>query len=420
MAVLQPGKYLIELESKRPVDEKTLGRVLGAMGFSRAVPDQMPEGDSIGALPGLAAARTAVATTAPSSIRLTSAMMQPGTTAPAVAQPPPAPVAPKPIAATTTAVNRTTYAQPAPAVTATKRVANTTQQEAIWASQQLPGYKPPASSPVARPVVTKVNPLIKAPTPPKKKEPGLFDFGPGGGSPPPPPDPGNTAPPATETTPEDPGGTYADPGYGPTSDPASEAWAHNFSPGGGGGGGGGEGMTAPSGEYVASATAPSGDKNRLLASLWQAWRDFGTPFGGASTSGQEGPRRIRFIGELQAPIQTQDTSEIRWVSAVPLGIDPFEKLSLMVRPYQMKMGRTYELRFLSRSKSAPRRQDVEKLMKSMGWSVHRLSAIKSNMRLPGRTGANTVLWYGIADWQKPDSVVVADDPFYFEDMVEIT
>lgn len=59
------------------------------------------------------------------------------------------------------------------------------------------------------------------------------------------------------------------------------------------------------------------------------------------------------------------------------------------------------------------------MLAEMGWRVHRLSAIKNNMRLPGRSGANLVLWFGVGDWMKPDSVVVTDDPFYFEDVLEV-
>lgn len=184
------------------------------------------------------------------------------------------------------------------------------------------------------------------------------------------------------------------------------------------------GGASPS-EYLSSYQERSySDEGVVLRSLWQAWKDFGTPFAGTSTSGapcnvpigEIGTFKTRMLAELRTAIRTNDTPDIRWVSIIPVFVKPFEALILQIQPYQLRTGKTYEIRFLSRARSTATREAVERMLQAMGWRVDRLTAIKRHIRLPGRAGAQLSLWYGIGTWQKPDSVIVADDPFYFEDV----
>jgi hypothetical protein len=157
-----------------------------------------------------------------------------------------------------------------------------------------------------------------------------------------------------------------------------------------------------------------------LRGLWQAWRDYGNPFHGmASISGSatrsEGGR-VRLIARLEHALELKNTEDVTWISVTPLGLDPFAQVSQTLTPYTLETGRAYEARFVSRTKKAPSRGAVLRLLRSMGFSPISLSAVKRDMRFPGRPGANLVLWHGVVRWDGPPSIIVADDPLYFSEM----
>lgn len=425
MMILEPGAYLIELESSRPIEARTLARVMASLGFSRVVPDQMPESTNrvrTGALPGRSAAtaaRSFVVAPATSVNRLAYASPTPA--------PPPAP---KPVTTATTSVVQ--LAKAPSTVSTTVRKPSAMIDPNTKPAEMLPRYAQPQKKVVAR-----TNVLARAPVAPKKKEPGMFDWGPGGAPPPPSGPAGPSAPsePAPETSPEMPGGTpgesYGEPDavdYGPIP----------LGPGPGEGGGGGGGFRAPSGEgasypggeggdaYQASAptAGPLSAASQMIRVLWQTWRDTGNPFS-PSTSGVEMRALdrpcyvVRMLVELTRKLEAANTDTVRWISAVPVGFNVFGDMNFNLFPFQLRSGQDYELRFVSRARSAPNRNAVLDLMRSMGWEPKRLSAIKKDMRLPGRAGANLTLWYAVARWVKPQSRIVADDPFYFEDVREV-
>lgn len=420
MAVLQPGFYYIELETTRPVEQSTLARVMAAMGFTRVVPDQMPEAvtPSTGAgAPGLGGAFTSAVQKTLATRKVSSQMFTPAARAAqkAVTAPTKAKVELASSAMIRPPPPMPRYVQPVPAVSARKKVAA----------------------------------AISSKPAPKQKTPGMFEGLPGGGG----GGGGSGEPAPTEPTPQEPGAVPGEPepsidypqiplGPGPEGGGGTYPGGEGGGGGGGGGGGysypGGEGVSAPGQDYYVPTSLASlptaATLESVLPAMWKAWRDYGNPFATTKTSGirvagrvkpQQAPPpprtyRLRMLAELSQPLHTQDTDLVRWLSAVPLTIDPFASMSFELNPYQLRNGRDYELRFVSRARSAPTREATLNLLTSMGWETKRLTAIKRHMRLPGQQGANLTLWYGIGRWQKPESRIVSEDPFYFEDVAEIT
>lgn len=164
-----------------------------------------------------------------------------------------------------------------------------------------------------------------------------------------------------------------------------------------------------------------------ILSAWTNWHAHGTPTpaampGGApSVQGVEDVVRrggrtypIAVLGELGQAIEIRDMPQIRWTKAIPLAMKPFEAMTFQLQPFQLRTGKMYELRFLSRVKSAPTREAVAQMLVGMGFNpLYKLLAITRHMKIPNRPGADLSVWFAIAQWSRPDSVVVTDDPFFF-------
>lgn len=399
--ILSPGEYLVELEFERPVEPDTLNRALTGMGWGLVVFDQ--------AEPNTQAARTGAVSrsslsSASSAAPVTRAAMPLQTrSAPMITA-----VAPR-VVAQAAAINpaRVPVAsaaplpRPAPAATPSPRSSIAIQDQA-----KLPSYVAPA-------VVMK----------PKPPAPGARAFS-----------PGDTFTPKKPEPPPDGGAepTYADPG------PAT-------SPGGGGGGGGGGGYSAAPGgseeQVYADEAAYAPTENAAmpamvadsveaikaaLVDLWRRWKEWGSPFAmgpsqSVQTSGQETRTRLRFVGQLHQALSLNDVPGLlRWLFVKRLGVPTFTDLSLAYKPHPLVHGHVYEMRFLSRAKSEATKEAVKKGLGAMGFLPMKLFALKRNMRMPGRPGASLTLWYGIAQWGNVDSLVVGDDPFFFEDVREVT
>lgn len=394
--VLTPAEYFVELAFDRPVDLGVLHRALTGMGFDAIVFDQSVPKVEVGALT-MSAPRTSFATKAVTSAPVAMAPRP----APA---PIPAPVAPRPAP---------TLAAPAIRPTGMTSVLDPSRLTYV-----RPPVPPPA--PAARPFTRSMTSTVQAvrPTtalpPPKPRIPGLgsstFPGGGGGGG-------GGAAAPGPALAP---------------GEPFAEAAPPEAMPGeGGGGGGGGEGGFVPDASAVpaeeqAQQAPASLDPLDVVKDLWRRWREWGSPFvdgpGQVRVSGSEestGGLRVRFVAILRRAISLNDAPGMRWLFVKRLAFSAFSELSYRLVPHPLTEGRTYEFRFLSRAKSTPTRETVRAALAEMGFLPMKLVALKRNMRLPGRPGASLTLWYGIGQWNRADSVIIADDPFAFENVAEV-
>ena len=228
-------------------------------------------------------------------------------------------------------------------------------------------------------------------------------------------------------------------GATPSEEPAPTAEPTYAAPGGGGGGGGGHNFVAPAPggfqeeappfeeqaptEQSASPMPSAPDPVEVVKDLWRRWREWGSPFasgpGQVRIAGEEDATRARFVATLTRPISLNDVAGMRWLFVKRLAFSAFADLSYKLTPFPLQQGVTYEFRFLARAKSNPTRDAVKHGLAEMGFLPMKLVALKRNMRLPGRQGASLTLWYGIGQWAKADSVIIADDPFAFENVAAL-
>lgn len=172
-----------------------------------------------------------------------------------------------------------------------------------------------------------------------------------------------------------------------------------------------------------SAPASTGEAQTdpHVEAMWQRWREWGSPF--AANAPEDGPLRFRFVGRLAYPIRILDTPFVRWIYAQQSTMDllsdpsndPFE-------PVVLETGRTYEIRFLARTRVQPTRANICEALAGMGGGGFRplkITSLRRNIRLPGLPGTNFVLWYGVAIWEGPLSRVSSEDPFFFEKVRQI-
>lgn len=443
---LLPGSYLIELEFARPVRIPILLKVLSGMGWGEVVVDQGQEvgpGPATGALPLAAVAVKAMAPAfahAAVTKAVASAVAAPRAPSPTTVKiTSPANVSPKQMPVVQTNVNlpvshaavsslSTVKAQPslASALQTQKpiqlpdgRVINAPKPGVSPGLQKFavtPGLAHALPPALNRAVATaKPSPGLASALAPKPSfKPGLSI--PGGGGTPAPIDGGGGgggAPAAASPSMSDDGGG----GGGAASSSASAS------------DGGGDAMDAAATNPDAASTAPADDTPSAMpsiAELWQRWKEWGSPLatgpGQVSTGGVEGEEavRYRFVGQLTAPLRLQNQSGLsRWLYVHRLTIDPFDALKLQLVPYPLMQGSTYELKFFSRLRSQPTKRAVCEGLAAMGFQPLKLAALRRNMRMPGRQGASVTLWCGIGKWTGPDSLVVADDPFFFETIQEI-
>lgn len=465
--VIHPGEYFIELEFDRPVEPAILHRALTSMGFGVVVFDQSLPTVEFGAVPrarviaapssaasSFASAVKASTTSVSASSPVVSAVRAP---APApVSAPKPAIVAPAPAApasSTRTVMevqSRYTPSSPTAPVMTSKpspaRIADGGGAAALRpsptvvalaalqkqssptpgsivanparGSASLPATKAPfpgdvvAHPPVSPPAGTVAQPDAPAPARPVPVAPVVTSDVPASSLPPPtpaPPEPKAQFVAPTESssyvTEEEPEQQYEPPPPPPASpEPQSQA---------------------PS--PVSPAPSPSGPAlvAKALTELWTKWKEWGSPFasGPMTVSGEESvddnPLRFRILARLDRPIALNDTPYMRWLFVKALSVPLLSAdLAFQSNPHPLKPGRLYEIRFLSRAKSNPTRDSVKQSLTDMGFQPLKLLAIKRNMKLPNRP-ASLTLWYGMAVWNRADSVIVHDDPFFFETVKEI-
>jgi hypothetical protein len=133
-----------------------------------------------------------------------------------------------------------------------------------------------------------------------------------------------------------------------------------------------------------------------------------------TVSGNAGGNLVRILAKLDRPAVLSDGDAFRWVWIAPLATNPFSDLNLALVMHLLDPGATYELRFIGRDKSAPTREAVRAMLERMGFSTHKVHALKRNMRIPGRPSTSHTVWWGLGTWRGPHGPIVIDDPLFFE------
>jgi hypothetical protein len=127
---------------------------------------------------------------------------------------------------------------------------------------------------------------------------------------------------------------------------------------------------------------------------------------------------VQFMGTLrERALCLQGTDAVRWVGVHTLSFDPFANMTRKPRELNLEAGRRYELRFLSWLPTHKTRGDVEAGLSGMHFRASELIAIKRNMRLPDRPGANVTIWIAHARYIGPRAIVTIEEPFFFEDLI---
>ncbi len=134
------------------------------------------------------------------------------------------------------------------------------------------------------------------------------------------------------------------------------------------------------------------------------------------------PFDLRFVGRLERAIVAQDTPLVRWNQIAPLPFDPLREvgdLRLKLYPFRLITGHTYAVHLMSRSKAQNGRAAVLETLAREGFEPELLSETRRNTRLPKRPNTSVSFWAAVARWTRPHSYVNSEDPFYFEDVVDV-
>lgn len=124
----------------------------------------------------------------------------------------------------------------------------------------------------------------------------------------------------------------------------------------------------------------------------------------------------RFIGQLGSAIDIKSLPGLEWTIVHSIGFDPWGPMNFRLAPHALTKGQLYDLRFLSRDKTAKSKADVLALLTGMGFKPATIFLSKRNMRIPGRPLTTLSEWFGVGVWSGPDSVIVSSDPFYFAEV----
>jgi hypothetical protein len=149
----------------------------------------------------------------------------------------------------------------------------------------------------------------------------------------------------------------------------------------------------------------------LLRETWRSWN--GTP----SFRG----KGVRFVCQADRDVVLESTDVLEWLDVQPLEFDPFADIVKEVRPLEVLAGASYDVRFISRMAGGiPRgsegtRGRVLQVLAVMGFLPNRLSCLKKNIRMPGRSGVDCAVWCGTATWMGSKTVLTVEEPLTFED-----
>lgn len=125
-------------------------------------------------------------------------------------------------------------------------------------------------------------------------------------------------------------------------------------------------------------------------------------------------RHWRFVARLVLGLRLQDIPSVRWLFTHRISLDPYSTEKSSESSSVLKKGETYDLFFASWLKTGGARPTVEAALRGMnGFRPLKTACMKRLMRFPDRPGADGALWYALATWEGPDTIVVEHDPFYF-------
>jgi hypothetical protein len=129
----------------------------------------------------------------------------------------------------------------------------------------------------------------------------------------------------------------------------------------------------------------------------------------------ENPYLFRVTAKLSQPIAARNLPGLWWRSIHKLALDPTESVPFHVTPQRLLRGKTFDMRLLSRDKTAAQRGDVVALLQHMGFDPVDALLVRRNLRVPGRPGTSLSEWLAVGTWIRPDSYSTADDPLLFLD-----
>ena len=141
----------------------------------------------------------------------------------------------------------------------------------------------------------------------------------------------------------------------------------------------------------------------------------------ARSAAQLPMREHRFIANITKRLELhQQRGAVRWLFAQALDTDvtrDIRNFRMQLEAFDLEPGMLYEALFLSRERSQPTRQIVEEHLSEMGFIIHSLTCIQRDLRRADRPGVSIALWFGLLEWDAPESVVTEDEPFYFESLI---
>lgn len=406
--VLAPGHYWVEIATERPLAKSTLSEALAAMGFQRVrfehkdpayVPSSHAHGFA-GATFGLRGPEPLGSTTS-IPIRTTSQIVAATAVQPSITE------------AQAKAVAQVAAAVLAPAVSSPISSAKMSPEAAALLQKPPTTTSPEAAALISKPAVP-TSSFAVAPAPstspydvarPAAPPPSAYAV-----QQPPPPSPSYAAAPASDYVPPRNLPMEEEAGM-PAPLPAADG---NWRP---------ESVAA-----VAPSFTPKGISVGPGCTLLNPGSR--TPmylcppekrgvFGAASPT----TRVCRFTAYLPRPLTIESAADLRFQAVHRLAFDPSASLTdeprgprLRMQPFPLVTGKVYDLRFLSRDKTARSKEAVKSLLDKMGFAPAEVMLLARNLRVPGRPATSLSEWLGVGTWRAPASIVTSDDPFYFAEV----
>lgn len=179
-------------------------------------------------------------------------------------------------------------------------------------------------------------------------------------------------------------------------------------------------------ESASSLPSPSPTEDERVLAFRKLWLAWGYPSTGAPApnSGIGGPpsdnvlENWRVMARTKNEILVHDTTLVEWIYAHRLSdaVNPYiETLSAQVEPFSLETGEVYDLVFLAWLKLQSSAEEArEALVKMHGFRPLKIFPLRRNLRMPGRPGADGALWYAVGIWEGPTSIVVDQDPLFFQ------
>lgn len=134
---------------------------------------------------------------------------------------------------------------------------------------------------------------------------------------------------------------------------------------------------------------------------------------------ESNPHAFRLTARLSRPLAIRNVPGMWWRAVHRLAIDPSEPTPWNVEPLLLKSGSTYDMRLLSRDKTAAHRAEVSAILGRIGFDPVDSLLARRNVRAPGRPGVSLSEWIAVGTWRGPNTLTTPEDEVLFTQLREV-